>query len=257
MSRSAALKAGEFNPLSLEAINAVIVGNGGIGSALCRALHERGNVGSIALLGRSEVDLPSDTRVLQCHVDARQPGTLDAAADEVRRQMGEVHLLINTVGVLHGESLRPEKRLRDLQLADAMDAFQVNAMFLAAVASAFGPLLRHGDPALLASVSARVGSIEDNQLGGWYSYRASKAAHNMLLRTIAREWKVSHRNAIVVALHPGTVRTRLSAPFISDNYRNRVLEPAECAASLLAVLAGLAPDDSGRFFDWQGKSIPW
>lgn len=257
MNLPAASQSSDTSPLTLETMNAVIVGNGGIGSALCHALLKRGNLGSIALLGRSQVDLPKSARTLQCQVDARDADSLSSAADEVQGFMGEVHLLINTVGVLHGENFKPEKRLRDLRLDDALDMFQVNAMFVTAIARAFGPMLRHGDPALLASISARVGSIEDNQLGGWYSYRASKAAHNMFLRTIAREWKVSHRNAIVVALHPGTVRTRLSAPFISENYPKRVLEPTECAEALLQVAAGLTPDDSGRFYDWQGKPVPW
>lgn len=257
MSPSTAAQVQETNPLSLPGLNAVVVGNGGIGRALSRALLERGNLASLAVLGRSEAELPEDARLLQCHVDARNPATLDSAAGEVRSFMGDVHLLVNVVGMLHGDRVMPEKRLRDLQLADALDAFQVNAMFMALVAAAFGPLLRHRQPALFASLSARVGSIEDNRSGGWYSYRASKAAHNMLLRTIAREWRVSHRNAIVVALHPGTVRTRLSEPFITASYRKRVLEPPECAEALLSVMAGLTPEDTGQFLDWQGKGIPW
>mgnify|MGYP001824604941 CR=1 FL=1 len=257
MSRANPARTSGMNPLSLPGLNAVVVGNGGIGSALCQALLERSNVGSIALLGRSEVDLPGGERILQCHVDAQEPGTLDDAVEGVRGLMDGVHLLVNTVGVLHGEDFKPEKRLRDLRAEHALNAFQVNAMFMAAVAQAFSPLLRHGDPALFASISARVGSLEDNELGGWYSYRASKAAHNMLLRTIAREWKVSHRNTTVVALHPGTVKTRLSQPFVSPGYRNRVLEPAECADALLAVMGGLTQEDSGQFYDWQGTTIPW
>ena len=151
----------------------------------------------------------------------------------------------------------PEKRLRDLEPGNALHSFQVNALSLAHVAGAFGPLMRHGAPSVLASLSARVGSIGDNRQGGWYSYRMSKAAHNMLLRTLALEWKISHRNAIVVALHPGTVRSRLSAPFVTDRYANRVLQPAECAAALLGVIGNLSRDDSGRFLDWQGEEIPW
>jgi NAD(P)-dependent dehydrogenase (short-subunit alcohol dehydrogenase family) len=105
------------------------------------------------------------------------------------------------------------------------------------------------DPAALVSLAARVGSIEDNQLGGWYSYRASKVAYNMLLKTIASEWRISHRNVAVVALHPGTVYSRLSEPFLSERYKNRVLAPEECASSLLAVIGGLQLEDSGNFYD--------
>lgn len=113
------------------------------------------------------------------------------------------------------------------------------------------------EPALLASLSARVGSIEDNRLGGWYSYRASKAAHNMLVRTIAHEWRLSHRNAAIVALHPGTVHSRLSEPFISPGYKNTVHTPAECADHLMRVLGALTAESSGQFYDWKGDAIAW
>jgi NAD(P)-dependent dehydrogenase (short-subunit alcohol dehydrogenase family) len=117
--------------------------------------------------------------------------------------------------------------------------------------------MRHPEPAVLASLSARVGSIEDNELGGWYSYRAAKAAQNMLLRTLSREWSLSHRNVSVVALHPGTVESALSAPFISKSYSKRVLTANESAAALITVIDTLRPEQSGEFFDWQGTRIPW
>jgi NAD(P)-dependent dehydrogenase (short-subunit alcohol dehydrogenase family) len=138
-----------------------------------------------------------------------------------------------------------------------MRSFAINAMVLPLLVQEFSGLLRHSDPALFASLSARVGSIEDNHLGGWYSYRASKAAHNMLLRTIANEWRLTHRNAVVVALHPGTVQSRLSKPFISPGYKNAVHTPAECAENLVRVLGALTADASGGFFDWEGKAIAW
>lgn len=246
-----------MNPLVLDRINAVIVGNGAIGHALCESLSERFNMGSMALLGRSPSGQSLPGEATEIHVDGSEPFSVNAAAEKVMADAGEIHLLINTVGVLHREAQRPEKRLKDIQRDHALHSFQVNALWLAELANAFGPLMRHPFPAVLASISARVGSIEDNRLGGWYSYRMSKAAHNMLVRTIACEWKVSHRNATVVALHPGTVRSRLSEPFITDRYPNRVLEPRQSADALLSVIAGLTPSESGKFFDWQGEEIPW
>lgn len=125
------------------------------------------------------------------------------------------------------------------------------------LAQGFSKTLRHDDPGILASLSARVGSIADNDMGGWYSYRASKAAHNMLLRTLSREWRISHRNVTVLALHPGTVASALSQPFVSPTYARRVLQPDECAAYLLQVLKERSTSDSGSFYDWRGEPIPW
>ena len=147
--------------------------------------------------------------------------------------------------------------MRDLNLDNLLRSMIINAALLPRLAQAYGRALRHDEPSILASLSARVGSIEDNQMGGWYSYRASKAAHNMLLRTLAREWRISHRNAAVVALHPGTVASPLSEPFVTDSYGKRVLQPGECADALLGVLGGLGAADTGRFLDWQGQPIPW
>jgi NAD(P)-dependent dehydrogenase (short-subunit alcohol dehydrogenase family) len=246
-----------MNPLNLDKINAVIVGNGAIGHALCESLSEGFNMGTMALLGRSPSGGSLPASVTEIRVDATEPESIVAAAERVRADAEEVHLLINTVGVLHREGQQPEKRLKEVQRDNAVHSFRVNALLLAELANVFGPAMRHPAPAVLASLAARVGSIEDNRLGGWYSYRVSKAAHNMLLRTIACEWKVSHRNAAVVALHPGTVRSRLSEPFITDRYANKVLEPRQSADALLSVIAGLTPSESGKFFDWQGEEIPW
>ena len=245
------------NPLALDQFNTVILGNGAIGQALAHAIGQYPGSRGLALLGRSGIAGLEGKGIVQLPVDATQPHSITAAAQEIHSSLGNVHLLINTVGVLHREGQQPEKRLRDLQPDNLLYSCQVNGLFVALVADAFAPLLRHDQPSLLASLSARVGSIADNDLGGWYSYRASKATHNMLLRTVSREWRVSHRNTAVVALHPGTVESRLSQPFIGKNYRNRVLTPQECADALLAVMADLTPDDTGRFLDWRGDTIPW
>ena len=242
------------SPFSLPAFNAMVVGEGAIGTALADALLAGDSLQQLVVLRRSEGGGRSDPRVRHLSFDA-ESGEGPPAADTLG--LDRLHLVINTIGILHGQGLMPEKRLRDLAPQNLLKSFAVNAMVLPQLAQAYGPLLRHSEPALLASLSARVGSIEDNQLGGWYSYRASKAAHNMLLRTLAREWRVSHRNVTIAALHPGTVQSPLSDPFVTAAYSNRVLEPAECAGALLEVMASLGPGDSGSFFDWRGESIPW
>lgn len=240
-----------------EGFNAVIVGTGAIASALVQCLLQRHRSVRVVMLGRSDSAIPDDPRINYVAFDAGDPDSVLAGAALVEQSFGSIHLLVNTVGMLHSESQLPEKSLKAITADHLQRSFQLNAILLPLLAQAFSILLRHDEPAVLASLSARVGSIEDNQLGGWYSYRASKAAHNMLLKTIAREWRVSHRNVTVAALHPGTVQSRLSEPFLGRNYRNRVLKPDECADALLNVIENLHPQDSGCFLDWQGKVIPW
>lgn len=247
----------ENNPLTLQGFNTVIAGNGAIGSALARAIQALPGSRHVFLLGRSDKPDLVPTEIQQLATDAGDPATSTAAAQTIAERCDRVHLLINTVGVLHSAQQQPEKRLRNLDQDSMLASFQVNAVFPGMLANAFSSLLKHSEPAVFASLSARVGSITDNDMGGWYSYRASKAAHNMLLKTLSREWRVSHRNATVLALHPGTVASRLSEPFIGKNYPNRVLQPDECASALLDVIAKMTPDDSGSFFDWRGEPIPW
>jgi NAD(P)-dependent dehydrogenase (short-subunit alcohol dehydrogenase family) len=244
------------NPLTLRRPNVVVVGTGAIGTALANTLVKNSHGGKVLLLGRREPEglLPA---VELGKIDAIDTRGIRQTAAEISDKLGVIHLLINTVGVLHGSGLQPEKRLSELTPEALQQAMAVNALFLPQLAQGFSGALRHGEPAILASLSARVGSIADNDLGGWYSYRASKAAHNMLLRTLSREWRVSHRNLAIVALHPGTVASPLSAPFVSSRYRNRVLAPDECATHLLEVLGKLSPQDTGSFYDWRGERIPW
>ena len=244
-------------PLHLDRMNAVIVGDGAIGAALLDALLQRPGLAGVVILRRGTMSLPDDPRVTPLSFDAQDPPSVAAAADAVKATLGRVHLLVNTVGMLHGPRQQPEKRVRDVRPEALLHSFAINAVLLPLLAQSFSSLLRHDEPAVLASLSARVGSIEDNGLGGWYSYRASKAAHNMLLRTLAREWRVSHRNAAVVALHPGTVDSRLSRPFVSSDYRNKVLTPGESADALLRVIDSVSPEQSGSFYDWRGDPVPW
>ena len=238
-------------------MSVIIVGNGAIGTALAECLIQRDNLRQLVILQRNSEIRIEDPRVRIVAFEAERLESLAVASTLVHEYLDKAHLVINTVGLLHSEHQQPEKRLRSLDPDNLQRSFTVNALLLPVLAQAFGDLLRHVEPSIFASLSARVGSIEDNYLGGWYSYRASKAAHNMLLRTIANEWRVSHRNTLVLALHPGTVHSKLSQPFISAGYKNTVHTPAECAGHLLSVMSGLTLESTGQFFDWQGKAIAW
>lgn len=176
-----------------------------------------------------------------------------ARAAEVLAAGPRFHLVINAAGLLHSDAFMPEKRLADLGYAQLQATFQANTFGPALLLRHFVPLLDR-DRAVMAMLSAKVGSIGDNRLGGWYSYRASKAALNMLVKTAAIEVARSQANSVLVALHPGTVNSRLSRPFRGET----IGRPAQVAAAdMLQVLDALTPADSGTFRAYDGAGLPW
>ncbi|WP_426176856.1 SDR family NAD(P)-dependent oxidoreductase [Massilia sp. TWR1-2-2] len=163
------------------------------------------------------------------------------------------HLIINAAGILHTDAFMPEKRLADLNPMQMRATFEANTFGPALLLRHFAPLL-DGERAIMAMLSAKVGSIGDNRLGGWYSYRASKAALNMLVRTAAIEVARDRKNSVLVALHPGTVNSRLSRPFRGET----IGRPAhDAAGDMLRVLDALTPADSGSFRSYNGAELPW
>jgi len=181
-----------------------------------------------------------------------------AAAASVAAETARIELIINCAGVLHdGASVQPEKRLADVTPESLERSFAVNAIGPLLVAKHFEALLPRQDRAVFASLSARVASIGDNRLGGWYGYRASKAAQNMITRNLAIELRRRARGIICVALHPGTVDTGLSRPFQGNVPADRLFAPDRAARQLLNVIDGLRAEDNGEFFAWDGQPIPW
>lgn len=219
----------------------VVVGaSGGIGAALAERLEQAGR--SVVRLGRS-----TDPKL-----DLLDEASIAAAAEAVGT---DLRLVIDATGFLHDHRYQPEKSLRQLDPAHLAHSFAVNATGPALLMKHFLPRLVRDERAVFATLSARVGSIADNRLGGWYSYRASKAALNQFVRTAAVELARTHRQAICVALHPGTVATALSAPFTKAGLV--VQTPAEAASRLIAVIDRLAPDRSGLLLDYRGDPIPF
>jgi len=192
-------------------------------------------------------------------LDVTDEASIAATVETVAQTVPRLHLVVNCAGVLHDASLhvRPEKRLADVQPAALARAFAVNAIGPLLLARHCEPLLAHAERAVFASLSARVGSIEDNRLGGWYAYRGSKAAQNMYTRTLAIEWARSRRNVICVALHPGTTDTDLSRPFQANVPAHKLFTTEHAVAELLRVIDRLQPQDTGQFFAWDGERVPW
>ena len=235
---------------------AVFGASGGIGGALLKLVENDERVGDVFAYSRTPESVRTD-RANVSPVDLRDESSIVAAAKEISRY-GPADLVLVATGLLHeGDGLRPEKSMRELDPAVLMDVLNVNAVGPALIGKHFLPLMRPGQRSVFAALSARVGSINDNRLGGWASYRASKAALNMLLRTFAIEHARRFPESVVVALHPGTVDTRLSAPFTRRVAESRLFSPEKSAHDLLTVVNGLSPDRTGGFFAWDGSTVDY
>lgn len=219
--------------------NALIIGaSGGIGSALCAELGARGI--RTAALSRS--------------VDGLDV-TDEASVERVLGALSErFDLIIVASGALVVNGAEPEKSLKHINAQTMLEQFAVNAIGPALILRHAARLVRKDRPAHLAVLSARVGSISDNRLGGWHSYRAAKAAVNQIMRGASIELARTHKHLTCVALHPGTVQTPFTAKYVG---RHPAVPASEAAIHLLDVLEGLTPAQTGGFFDWSGAEVPW
>lgn len=221
---------------------AIVLGaNGGIGAALVAALQSEPNCAHVTALSRSS----------HPKIDLLDEPTLAAAAAELA-PAGPYHLIITAIGILQNDTLQPEKSLRALDPAQMAASYAINAIGPALVIKHFAPLLPREGRAILATLSARVGSISDNRLGGWYSYRASKSALNQLIRTASVEVARTKPDALLLALHPGTVATKLSAPYKTTH---DIFTPQDAATRMLAAINSAAK--TGQFLAYDGSTIAW
>lgn len=236
----------------------------GIGLALCTALLAREDVSQVWAVSRRATEAAGLLALLESHAqrlhlvdcDARDEDALARLAVQVKQSSPHLHLVISTLGILHQDGAKAEKSLAQLDLAGLQASFACNTFAPILLLKHLLPLLRN-QPSTFVALSARVGSIGDNRLGGWYSYRASKAALNQLLHTASIELKRLNPAATVLALHPGTTDTDLSRPF-QGNVPEGKLFQADFAARCILELAGrLGPADSGSFRGWDGARIEW
>ncbi|RDL19941.1 SDR family oxidoreductase [Pseudomonas jessenii] len=221
---------------------ALVIGAGGtLGTAFCEQLEQDPRCAGVRALGRHTVP----------ELDLERPETIASAATELATE-APYQLIVHAAGLLHREGIKPEKSLSAIEPEALQAVFQVNALGPAMVLRHFLPLL---DPmGAMAMLSAKVGSIGDNRLGGWYAYRASKAALNMLIKTAAIELARTRPQSRLLSLHPGTVVSGLSQPFRGASSAR----PADVAAAqLLTLIDQLTPADSGHFFAYDGERLPW
>lgn len=239
-------------------LNAAVIGSsGGIGRALVENLDSCKDVSNIFGLSRSNTR-PRFEKFLWQRLDLEDERSIQEAAADIKRSHGELHIIIMATGILHdNKMLKPERSWRAIEGPAMEKMLQVNTIGPALVAKHFLPLLATGRKSVFAALSGRVGSIADNRLGGWHSYRASKAALNMLIKTLAVELARRNPTALCVGLHPGTVDTALSKPFQANVSECKLFTATQSARHLLAVLDHLAEGDSGFHFAWDGSKIPF
>jgi len=231
---------------------AVVVGaSGGIGRALTERLANDNRYDRVFAFSRGPAQFGGDGRIVSSRLDLTDEASIDAAA----RDVGQCDLVFVATGVLQTPRLRPERTYRAIEADAMLEAFRINTVGPALVARSFLPILPKDRTSVFAALSARVGSITDNRLGGWHAYRASKAALNMLICNFALELARERPLAVCVGLHPGTVETALSEPFQRGVPPTQLFTPAYSAASMLNVLERLTPSDSGGLFAWDGTRI--
>lgn len=222
--------------------------SGGIGRAIAANLSRQGH----NVVGTYHRQVPDETGSIDwAQVDV----TVDSEIKSLFADFEHCDWIINAVGLLHDKDLHPEKTIKRLDPKKFLSIVEVNTLPTLLLAKHGGRALKASAAPRFAAISAKVGSISDNRLGGWYSYRISKAALNMAIKTISIEWQHAMPDAAVAALHPGTVATPLSAPYSKN--APRLLSPEESAVHLVGILDGLSPADSGKFWSWNGEELPW
>jgi NAD(P)-dependent dehydrogenase (short-subunit alcohol dehydrogenase family) len=216
----------------------VIVGNGGIGAALARHYKMQDHVVHWSRAGG---------------VDVCDENSIVAALSQIE---GDLDRVIVTTGMLHDDSQKPEKSMRDLNADALVRSFLINTIAPALIAKHTLPRLPRQKPSVFAALSARVGSISDNGTGGWHGYRASKAALNMMIKNLSIELRRTRPLAVCVGLHPGTVDTHMSKPFQGNVAPGKLFTAEQSAQYLINVIEKLDAEDSGKIFAWDGSTIP-
>ena len=248
-----------------QSIRLVIGGNRGIGLALVEAQLDKPDVSRVIATHRPAADLAELSRLGQKHAEKLHLQPLDVTCETSLQAFGRflalqptgIDLAIHAAGLLHDMDIVPEKSLAQCNSSHLLRLFEVNSIGPLMVAGALLPTQSRNQRFTFAALSAMVGSIADNRLGGWYGYRASKTALNQFIKTMANECRLKHPRAAIVAIHPGTTDTGLSLPFQKNVQAGKLYTPDLTAERLLDVLEGIDENRSGQFLNWDGSTIPW
>ncbi|MDJ0729589.1 MAG: SDR family NAD(P)-dependent oxidoreductase [Crocosphaera sp.] len=246
--------------------NILIIGaSRGIGLGFVKILLERDNNVNIyatyrqkntaAELFKLQIEYSSSLHLLQ--LDITEEEQISNLAQQLKQDISDLHLVINCVGILQEGNIKAEKSLRHINSKNLLTYFQINSIASVLLAKHLTPFFRHSQPSVFAAISAKVGSIGDNYLGGWYGYRASKTALNMFMKTVSIEYKRTCPHTIVVTLHPGTTDTNLSKPFQKNVPPEKLFSVERTVNQLLNVLDNLTKNETGQFFSWDGNRLPW
>ena len=252
----------------------MIGGTGGIGQAMIQQLLQHNPIvagAGVHIFATYHNRKPSlqAGNLYWLPMDVTDEASIVAAIADIKAQTTQLHWVINAVGLLHTASQGPEKSIGQLDPDYFMQNMAINALPSLLIAKHIKPLLKPAAatktvttaadlPATIyATVSARVGSITDNRVGGWFSYRMSKAALNMDMKTLSIEWARTLKQVCVVVLQPGTVNTELSKPFQGNVTADKLFSAEYSAKKLLTVLAAMTPEQTGSFVDWSGAAVPW
>jgi len=230
----------------------VLVGaTGGIGSAFVEKIKQLDTNNIVIEVVRKK------TQDHQIEVDMLNEESMAKCAQDIQDQYGAIDIILNTVGLLHSDGAMPERAYKEINQDFLQKTFEANTFIPFMVSKYFVPLLSKENTSLIAFMSARIGSISDNNLGGWYSYRASKAALNMLIKTLSIELTYKNKNAICIGLHPGTVKTNLSDPFSEKIKAYKVFSREESIDYLVNQINLIDRTFSGKLIDWKGDIIPY
>lgn len=231
----------------------IVGGSGGIGQAMVKQVQETYPDATVHATYRHHLPQDRQNNIQWHQLDV----TNEAEIKQLSEQLTELDWLINCVGILHTQDKGPEKSLQSLDIAFFQHNLTLNTLPSVMLAKHFCHALKQSDSARFAVISAKVGSITDNRLGGWYSYRASKAALNMFLKTLSIEWQRNMKHCVVLSLHPGTTDTPLSQPFQQSVPKGKLFTPEYVANCLLPIIANATPAQTGCFFAYDGTELPW
>ena len=237
----------------------VIGASGGIGSALVQKLVSDERFDMVHAVSRKPVS--SKVSGVEYHqVNSEDEQQISDVCEKIGKEH-QITLAVCLIGMLHDESgepaVQPEKKIEDLNADSLQRYFLTNTILPSLWLKALMPVVKGNDTAHVVCFSARVGSISDNRLGGWYGYRASKAALNMMIKTASVEYARRAKNVCLVSYHPGTVDTALSEPFQANVKKEKLFEPSFTVDQLLSILKPLSAEQSPQYLDWQGETISW